>query len=381
MPQVKLRQLGLLLPLLWAVPAVAQDDDDAPPPDTGSHRVVRHGAAETVDDNGHIAPSVAPKAAPPPKPAAAAAKPAAPPIGSEEGDDLLAPGPPKAAPAAKATPKAAPKPPLKGKAAKAAAAKAAKDAAKVAKDKKASAKVEHVEAPPPRVETPPASEDQDVPRAPSKVVHRSASPEPDDDLEPAPRPAQVRLPARKSTADVPRAKKAASTDSFSFDLLPEEKHASTEEQLRLESSVETRRSMLEWHQALGISTAALMVGTVILGQLSYSDKFGGNGNTGQFEIWHSGFEAATELAFLTAGALAIFAPVPYAKKSSGVDTVTVHKYSMLVATIGMVTEVPLGIITVSREGYADQATLALVHLVIGYVTAAALGTGATALFF
>ena len=139
--------------------------------------------------------------------------------------------------------------------------------------------------------------------------------------------------------------------------------------------------MLEWHQGLGIATAGLMVGTVILGQLSFSDKFGGNGNSGTYEIWHSGFEAATVVAFLSAGALAIFAPVPYEKKSSRVDTVTVHKYSMLIATIGMATEVPLGIVTVAREGYADQAALAVSHLIIGYITAAALGTGATALFF
>jgi hypothetical protein len=165
-----------------------------------------------------------------------------------------------------------------------------------------------------------------------------------------------------------------------FELLPQKPQSSTE-QASIESKIKTRRAMLQWHQGFGIATAALMAGTVITGQLNYSDRFGGGGSSGQYEGWHDTLEAATVVSFATAGLLAILTPTPFEHKSDGVDTVTVHKWTMLVATIGMGAEVPLGIWTVTREGYVNQGTLALTHLIVGYVTAAALTAGATALFF
>jgi hypothetical protein len=54
---------------------------------------------------------------------------------------------------------------------------------------------------------------------------------------------------------------------------------------------------------------------------------------------------------------------------------------MLVATLGGVADAVLGILTVSREGYSNQAAFATAHLVVGYATAGALATGVTTLFF
>jgi hypothetical protein len=179
-----------------------------------------------------------------------------------------------------------------------------------------------------------------------------------------------------SEAKVPET--AAPKSGLDFDLLP----ASTapQEDKGLESQLHLRRSMLLVHQALGIATFLLITTSVVFGQLNYDDRFGGGSSTGNYEVWHSGFAAAGTITFISAGTLALLAPVPIAKRGD-FDTITVHKWSMLVAAVGFAAEIPLGIYTVSQEGHANQASLALAHLIIGYITAAALGVGTAALLF
>lgn len=169
--------------------------------------------------------------------------------------------------------------------------------------------------------------------------------------------------------------------SLDFNLLPQEQPTDRRQLLKLESEVRIRRSMLQWHQALGIATTVLMVGTVITGQLDYTDRFGGGTSTGRYDIWHTSFEAGTVVGFTGDALLALFAPVPFPKHRQGVDTVLIHKIAMFTAAAGFGAEIPLGIYTVAQEGHINQGTFALVHLVIGYVTAAAFATGVTALLF
>jgi hypothetical protein len=166
---------------------------------------------------------------------------------------------------------------------------------------------------------------------------------------------------------------------FDFTLLPPA--PKTAEDKALESSLATRRTLLQLHQGFGIATTALMLATVIVGQLNYTDKFGGGTGTGQYELAHGYLAAGTTLAFITTGILALVAPVPLEKHTEGFDLMTIHKWAMLVATAGLVAEIVLGIITVSAEGYSNQASLATAHLVVGYGTLAAMGTGVTVLFF
>ena len=54
---------------------------------------------------------------------------------------------------------------------------------------------------------------------------------------------------------------------------------------------------------------------------------------------------------------------------------------MFTAAAGMVTQAILGIYTRERVGYLDQERFATVHLVVGYVTLAAMLTGVGALVF
>jgi len=187
--------------------------------------------------------------------------------------------------------------------------------------------------------------------------------------------------AGEAAAAPPVAAAAAPADSLDFDLLPKEAPQDARQELKLESEVKTRRSMLQWHQALGIATTVLMVGTVITGQLNYSDRYAGEPSSGRYEIWHTSFEAATVVGFTGDALLALFAPVPFPKHASGVDTVLIHKIAMFTAAAGFAAEIPLGIYTVAQEGHINQATFALTHLIIGYITAAAFATGVTALLF
>jgi hypothetical protein len=163
-----------------------------------------------------------------------------------------------------------------------------------------------------------------------------------------------------------------------FNLLPEEPASPVDPEL--ESRIHTRRTLLTIHQGLGIATVALLTTAVIFGQLNYTDRFGGGPNLGTYSLWHSSFATAATLTFAASGVLALLAPVPLEKRSE-VDTITVHKWSMLIATLGFATSIALGIYSASREGYVNQASLAEAHLVVGYVTLGAVGVGTAALFF
>jgi hypothetical protein len=347
-----------------------EDDDKLPPPVV--HHVLHGHGSEAPEDETKIKeepPAPAPRTraapkpepdedlegpeiAPPPKHAAPAAKP-------EESDFGPEPEPkPKAAP-----PKKHHKETKREKRERLRQEKLAKQRAKAHHGKPA--------APAPAQEEVAPEEHRPVRGPPSEAGTG------DEDTEPATvEHAHHRAPAHEAGEGEAR----RPSGDMDFDLLPQ--HAqSNEEATEIEGKIKTRRAMLQWHQAFGITTAILMAGTVVTGQLNYSDRFGAGGSSGQYEAWHDTLEAATVVSFATAGLLAVLTPTPFEHKSDGVDTVTVHKWSMLIATIGMGAEVPLGIWTVTREGYTNQGTLALTHLIIGYVTAAALTTGASALFF
>ncbi len=168
---------------------------------------------------------------------------------------------------------------------------------------------------------------------------------------------------------------AAAPGSLDFDLLgaPTKPPAVDEGALRL------RRSMLTWHQGVGLGMFALQLATTIVGQLSYDDKFLGD-NTGKYVQPHAVLAFSTLAAFAAAGALALLAPSPL-EKHEGFDRVALHKIAMFTAAAGMVAQGVIGVWTQSREGYLNQQSIGTAHLVIGYVTLAAVATGIGALVF
>src|SRR5262249_5200376 len=114
-----------------------------------------------------------------------------------------------------------------------------------------------------------------------------------------------------------------------IDLLPQEAKPDAAATARLETQLATRRTMLTWHQVGGYGTLASLTATVVLGQLNYSDKYGGGGDTGKYYMWHRWVAISSATIFAGTAALAVFAPSPIAK-TVRLDTATLHKISMSV---------------------------------------------------
>ena len=167
------------------------------------------------------------------------------------------------------------------------------------------------------------------------------------------------------------------------DLLPKPAAPDPEElarQQELEGKLQTRRTMLQYHQIGGMLTLATLGATVVFGQLNYNDKYGGGGDTGRWYDWHKYFAFTSAAIFAGTGALAIFAPSPLPKPAR-LDTAMLHRISMGVATAGMVTQIVLGFVTAGKNGSVSQRDYALAHQIVGYTTFAATAVGFAVLTF
>jgi hypothetical protein len=180
---------------------------------------------------------------------------------------------------------------------------------------------------------------------------------------------------QEGQAKPPQPSTATAPGALEFDLLgaPPDAKRVDDQALRL------RRKMLTWHQGLGLGMFALQLATTVVGQLNYDDKFNG-GNTGRYVQSHAVLAYSTLATFVAAGTLALLAPKPLERRE-GFDRVSLHKLAMFTAAAGMVAQGVLGIWTHSREGYVNQQGIATAHLVVGYVTLAAVATGVSALVF
>jgi len=168
-----------------------------------------------------------------------------------------------------------------------------------------------------------------------------------------------------------------------FELLPPEKPPDPDalaRQAELSQALSRRRQLLGLHQWAGFATLATMTATVVVGQLNYADKYGGGGDTGKYRTAHQVLAYGTTGFFAAAGVLALLAPSPF-EKPLRLDTATLHKVSMIVATGGMVAQVVLGIVTAHSEGSLSQRDFALAHQIIGYTTWAATTAGFLVLTF
>jgi uncharacterized membrane protein YidH (DUF202 family) len=184
----------------------------------------------------------------------------------------------------------------------------------------------------------------------------------------------------KLTPPAARPPAAGAGDDLSFDLLGTPPPAKAEEAPGESSRMITRRTMLTVHQSLGVGLLVLTASTCVVGQLNWSDRFAGP-STGRYELTHAILSFST-LGLFTATALAsLLAPTPLEKVRQGLDRGTLHKIGMFTAAAGMVAQATLGIASVQREGYQDQRTLATAHLVVGYITLAAMLLGVSAMVF
>ena len=143
------------------------------------------------------------------------------------------------------------------------------------------------------------------------------------------------------------------------------------------AALRRRRTMLGAHQAVGLTLLGLQIATTVLGQLNYSDRFGGP-STGRYERPHAVLAYTTLGVFELNAILALLAPSPI-KKPLAMDRVMLHRIGLFTAAAGMVAQGVLGLATSHREGFQDQQSIATAHLAIGYVTLAAMLAGVAAL--
>jgi cytochrome b561 len=203
------------------------------------------------------------------------------------------------------------------------------------------------------------------------------------DLAPEPE-LQLTSPAQLLVAAAPKEAKPAAAPqkpidtSLDFDLLgtPPPPPIKFDDE-----AMKRRRSMLDLHQKIGLGLVALQLATTVVGQLNYSDKYGSNpAVTGKYELPHTVLAYSTLAVFAVDGSIALFAPSNPVKKKA-YDRMTIHKVGMAIATAGMVAQGVVGIRADQLEGRIDQASVAKTHLVIGYVTLAAVAVAVGALVF
>jgi heme A synthase len=166
--------------------------------------------------------------------------------------------------------------------------------------------------------------------------------------------------------------------SLDFDLLPPPPAAETDP--ALQRALERRRLMLGLHQGVGIGTLTLLGATVVVGQLDFNDRFRGGGDTGRYHAWHRGLAVTAATAFAAGGMLALLAPSPIEKKPR-LDSATIHRAAMGLATAGMVAQILLGVMARGEAGSLRERDLAQAHQVVGYGTLGAMAVGVGALFF
>ena len=199
--------------------------------------------------------------------------------------------------------------------------------------------------------------------------------------QPQPAP-QESAPQAAPPAGQPEGRTPAPPDQ-DFDLLAPQKapdEATRTRDVELMHQLSRRRTMLQLHQLGGYATMATLTAAVVLGQVNYLDKYGGGGDTGRWMTPHAIAAFTAAGVFTATGLLAILAPSPL-ETPARVDTVTLHKIAMAVATAGMVAQVVLGPITGSKEGQLSQRDFALAHQIIGYTTLVATYTGFLVLTF
>jgi len=127
-------------------------------------------------------------------------------------------------------------------------------------------------------------------------------------------PAATTTHARATAAPTPPAAHdpdPATAADLDFDLLGAS--AATAPPAALEVAAVTRaaqrhRTLLKWHQGLGLGMLAAMAVTTVLGQLNYRDRYGGGSGSGSYLWPHRVGVGLTTLAFADARTLALLAP-------------------------------------------------------------------------
>ncbi|QSQ21612.1 hypothetical protein JY651_41650 [Pyxidicoccus parkwayensis] len=229
-----------------------------------------------------------------------------------------------------------------------------------------------------RTKAPPAP----TPASPTGGDEEQAAPTPMKDEPASDAPKQQQQPSQKQPETQGKPPSAGDSSSLDFDLLEEplEKANAAQANPELEQKIHRRRTMLKLHQGLGFALTASLLATTVVGQLQYNDSFRGGGDDRNLLALHRGLAIGTSAIFATVGLLGLLAPEPF-KKEFKWDTITFHKIFMSAATLGMLTQVLLGIMSTHHYGKLSERDYAFAHQVVGYTTLGLVSAGVVTLFF
>ena len=131
-----------------------------------------------------------------------------------------------------------------------------------------------------------------------------------------------------------------------------------------------RRTMLQWHQGLGLAALGLTTAQVVLGQMLMNRQEAGffDDRTQQLGDAHRNLAIASVTTYGASALLALTAPG--IERDGPVDSVTIHKSLAVVHGLGMVLTPVLGFYERSQDEPSD--VLRTTHKIAGYTTLAAL---------
>jgi len=160
------------------------------------------------------------------------------------------------------------------------------------------------------------------------------------------------------------------------DLLPPPKPIEVSD--NMDREIQRRRTMLRWHQGLGFATVAALGATVALGEINYDERF--NRGSDRYQLTHRTLAITSATLFTASALLGQFAPVPFKKKHK-LDTVSIHKWTMVLAALAMGAQIVLGVTARSKRGSQEERQFADAHRVLGFTTLGITTLGTAVLFF
>ena len=137
-----------------------------------------------------------------------------------------------------------------------------------------------------------------------------------------------------------------------------------------------RRSMLQWHQRMGLATLGVMTAQVILGELIAADRV----EHSDLIPTHRTLGYVTFGMYLGTASLSLGAP-PARRYGGGFSNVQLHRYLALVHFTGMMVQPWLGAHLADAESLESYDARLTTHRWVGRVTYAAFGAAVLSIFF
>lgn len=133
----------------------------------------------------------------------------------------------------------------------------------------------------------------------------------------------------------------------------------------LQSEMQLRRNMLQWHQRLGLITLGAITYQFLSGKKQYANNF--ENFTTERQKRHSLLGYTTYGLYLSTASLSLLAP-PARKQSKGLSSTKIHKYLAIVHFSAMIAQPWLGYKAANATNADDYDKYIKLHNTMGTVT-------------